>query len=161
MESEEKTTAVPKRNTHHGHALRRLRLAKGLTQKQLGELSHICQQQVSHYENEKEIEDNILKQFAKGLGVSVELIKELEEETPLVFYIENNTFDQENENSAGSKNVAINENSTNNYADKALYDALEQMQKLYEKGMQLYESSLQANNQLLQSLITSLGKQNK
>lgn len=159
MEAEGKKV-IQFKNVHQGHTLKRLRRARGITQKQLAQLMHLSQQQISYYEDQEEMEEKILNEFAKVLEVPVEMIKNLEEDTKLSFYIENNT--QENENSPNSMNGNnANNTTTNNYADKALYDALEQMQKLYEKGMQLYESSLQANNQLLQSLITILGKQNK
>ncbi|WP_106829441.1 helix-turn-helix domain-containing protein [Parabacteroides pacaensis] len=140
-------------NTHHGHAIRRLRHAQGLSQMQLGELVHLVQQRISYYEEKKEIDPEMLDRFAKALKVPVELIKNMEEDSKLSFYIENNTQNQENENSPDSSNIGINnDNSTNNYTDKALYTALEQMQKLYEKGMELYESSLQSNNNLLKTL---------
>lgn len=160
METGEKKD-IQSKNVHHGHTLKRLRRARGITQKQLAQLMHLSQQQISYYEEQEEMEEKILNEFAKVLEVPVEMIKNMEEDTKLSFYIENNT--QENENSPSS-NMQFGtdvRSTTNNYTDKALYDALEQMQKLYEKGMQLYESSLQANNQLLQSLITILGKQNK
>ena len=151
METKEETTNRPV-NTHHGHAICRLRRAQGLSQKQLGELVHLVQQRISYYEEKKEIDPEMLDRFAKALKVPVELIKNMEEDSQLSFYIENNT--QENENSPGNKNVTVNEsdNSTNNYTDKALYTALEQMQKLYEKGMELYANSLQSNNNLLKTL---------
>ena len=110
---------------------------------------HVSQQQISLYEEKDEIEERMLKQFSEVLEVPIDLIKNLEEDSKLSFYIENIT----NENSPGNNiGTSITDNSTNNYTDKALYTALEQMQKLYEKGMELYESSLQSNNQLLKTL---------
>ena len=151
MKTEEKKS-IQSGNVHHGHTIKRLRRARGITQKQLAQLIHVSQQQISLYEEKDEIEERMLKQFSEVLEVPVDLIKNLEEDSKLSFYIENNT--QENENSPGSKNVTVNEsnNSTNNYTDKALYTALEQMQKLYEKGMELYANSLQSNNNLLKTL---------
>ncbi|WP_106829566.1 helix-turn-helix domain-containing protein [Parabacteroides pacaensis] len=150
----EKDTIVSPKNVHHGHNIQRIRRVKGLTQKQLGDLVHMCQQQVSYYEKEEVIEDIIIKKFAESLGVSEDFIKEMEEETPLTVYIENNTISDISDNKGNVVGIVGGENTNNttNQNDQALYTALEQMQKLYEKGMELYESSLQSNNNLLKAL---------
>ncbi|WP_106829589.1 helix-turn-helix domain-containing protein [Parabacteroides pacaensis] len=156
METEEKTTKTAEKSSassksHHGHAIKRLRRDKKLSQKQLGDLISMCQQNVSHYEEEEKISDELLARFAKGLDVSVDLIKELEDEKPLAYYIENNTFSNK-DNSIASGNIGeIGSVTTTNQSDKALYTALEEMQKLYGKGMQLYENSIRLYDRLLQS----------
>ena len=156
METEKKET-VKRPNRHQGHAIKRLRIDKGLSQKQLGELVHIVQQRISFYEEQEEIDDEMLERFAQALGVTTDLIKELEDDKPFAYYIENNTVTNENNTTengnfatVGSLEGGLN---TNNYVDKALYTALEQMQKLYESSMQLcnqYFKTLEARVEALE-----------
>lgn len=76
---------------HHGHSVRRIRLASELTQRELGKRIGMSIQNIYRCESKEELSDDILAQFAKGLNVPVEFIKNLEEEEPM-FYFENNTF---------------------------------------------------------------------
>lgn len=143
------------KNTHHGHSVKRLRLERKLSQSELGKLIGMSQETVSRNEKKNEIEDAILEQFSKGLGVSKEFIKELEDDKPLTVYMENNTIT--NENSPGSKenigtNQEINDSGTNNYADKNLSAALEQMLQLYKVNMQLYDQLLNCTRKELEVL---------
>lgn len=126
METNDETQESPR--THHGHAIRRIRESRRLSQQKLGELTHMVQQNVSMYENQKVIKDQILDLFAAALHVDVELIKSMEDYSPDSYYMENNnsvsgnTF--ENECSATIAPSIINSDSvTNNYngADKELY----------------------------------------
>lgn len=89
MEIKEET----KRNTHHGHAIRRFRHTLGIKQEALAADMGISQTLVSFYEKKKTIEDDMIEKFAKALNVDPKLIKELEED-PVTFIIENNTFEK-------------------------------------------------------------------
>ncbi len=82
-------------NFHQGHAVKRLRRDNQLTQKELGDLIGLTQQAVGRFENEQVLDKDILERFAKGLNVSPDFIKELEDDRPLASYIENNTFTTE------------------------------------------------------------------
>ena len=154
METEKKET-VKRPNRHQGHAIKRLRIDKGLSQKQLGELVHIVQQRISFYEEQEEIDDEMLERFAQALGVTTDLIKELEDDKPFAYYIQNNTITNENnttESGTITGQIGENHSSTIN-PDKALYTALEQMQKLYESSMQLcnqYFKTLEARVEALE-----------
>lgn len=145
-----------KHTSHLGHAVRRLRVDKRLSQAQLGNLIGMSQEAVSRYENKVRIEDEVLKQFAKGLDVSVDLIKELEEDKPLVFYIENNTFSGNDTTIAAEYKPG---EITNNYIDKAFYDSLLQMQKLYENSIRLYDQLLQSTQEKIASLEKQIAQQ--
>lgn len=100
MNTEEKeemqTQAQCNPSNHHGHAIKRLRRDRGLTQKELASLIGMSPQTLSRYESQDVIDDDILKQVAKGLNASMELIKELSEDKSLAFYVENNTFSGNN-----------------------------------------------------------------
>lgn len=89
----------------------------------------------------KKSKKKILERFAKGLSVSPELIQELEDDEPAAFYIEHNTVT--NNNSPAQQSNFGSPNPISHYTpDKALYIALEQIQKLYESSMQLYREYL-------------------
>lgn len=139
MESE---TYPQKKRTHNGHAVRQLRVDKRLSQEEFGKLTGMTQPSVCRYEEKEKIEEHILERMAKALEVSVDFIKEMEEDKSLSYYIENNTFTD--------NNVGMANNSTiNNQSSQTLYTALEQMQKLYDSGMELYKNSLEAYQQVL------------
>lgn len=81
------------KNTHHGHAVKRFRHTLGMKQDILAVQLGTSQAMVSTYESKKVIEDEMIEKFAKVLGVSPGLIKELEED-PVTVIVENtnNTF---------------------------------------------------------------------
>lgn len=163
METTKEKTKVP-RNIHHGHAIRRIRLDEGLTQKELGELVCLVQQAVSTYEEQENIDDEMLGRFAKALKVPVELIKNLEDNKSLVEYIQNNNTFTNAEN--GTSVIAspfeggVN---TSYQADKNLFTALEQMQKLYSNSIELYDKLLKSTEEkisMLEKEISQLKKSN-
>lgn len=90
METEAKSPS--ERKTHHGHAVKRLRRDLGLSQEQLGKQIGMSQQTVCRNEEQKTIDDDTLERLAKGLGVSVDFIKNMEDEKPLVQYFQHNTY---------------------------------------------------------------------
>lgn len=160
METEVNTSA--KRKIHYGHAVKRLRTDRMLSQKEFGEKIGMSQQALCRYEDQEKIEDSVLERFAKGLGVSVEFIKELEEDKPLTFYIENNTISENTVDNTASSIIAVNnvnEDVTNNYqTDKALQVALEQLQKLYETNMQLYNQYFKSSQEKFDRLEKELSE---
>lgn len=126
METNDETQESPR--THHGHAIRRIRESRRLSQQKLGELTHMVQQNVSMYENQKVIKDQILDLFAAALHVDVELIKSMEDYSPDSYYMENNSISGNTVENMGSSTIAtnvVNDNEcvTNNYhgVDKELY----------------------------------------
>lgn len=140
METEENTSN--KKRTHHGHAVKRLRMDRRLSQKDLGNIIGMSQQALCRYEEQEKIDDLTLERLAKGLEVSVELIKELEEDKPFVEYIQNNTItDNTIENTKGTTLASNhNEGNTYNYTDdkETLHLILEKLQKVYESNVQMY-----------------------
>ncbi|WP_106830527.1 helix-turn-helix domain-containing protein [Parabacteroides pacaensis] len=152
MDTKEKTKE--KRDTHHGHAIKRLRLDRQLSQAQLGQKIGFTQQSISNYEDLPVIEDEILNRFAKGLDVSVDLIKELEEDKPMTYYIENNTFSDYGSIMTG------NGSTVNSTVDEKLYKSLlEQVQKLYDTNLKQIENLHATNTRLYQECIVSTQKE--
>lgn len=139
METEEKTL----KNTHHGHAVKRIRRTLGIKQDALAAEVGMSQTMISRYEQRKVIEDDVIEKIAKALNVSPEFIKEMEED-PVTVIIENNTFEK------GNNNVGyITDNTiTNNPIDEIL-GLNKEMQSLYERMLELEKEK----NTLLEKLL--------
>lgn len=157
METQEKTSASP--NTHHGHAVKRLRRDKQMSQKQLGDLIGMTQQAIYRYEKEKVLDEDIRERIAKGLGVSVDLINELEEDRPLAFYIENNKItntNYPNSSNITSASIGTMENPSigtmENPNDNALKMALDKLEHAYNLDRKQYEVSLNAYKEMVEFL---------
>lgn len=149
METQEKTSASP--HTHQGHAVKRLRRDRQMSQKQLGDLIGMTQQAIYRYEKEKVLDEDILERIAKGLGVSVELIKELEEDSPLAFYIENNKItntNYPNSSSITSGSIGTMENPN----DNSLKMVLDKLEHAYNLDRKQYETSLNAYKEMVELL---------
>lgn len=156
----ERKREVKDKKTHHGRAIQRLRHDQRLSQAEMGMKVGMTQSVVSAYENKEEIVDEILMRFAKVLNVSVEFIKELEEDKPMYFYMENNPVSANSGNgnfigNSGASHQVINQR------DEDLSAALKQMQKLYEENSQLYAKTIQLyeqNIRFLQERLANLEK---
>ena len=155
MEQAENTQV--KRNTHHGHAVRRLRQDRLLSQKELGDKVAMVQQTVSHYEDEERISDPILERFAKALEVSVDFIKELEDEKPMSVYVENNEV-----TNTDSASVVGNNNGTNSLthpADKELVETvLTDLKSVYKDNIKHFQECMELTRQQIAKLEEALGK---
>jgi transcriptional regulator with XRE-family HTH domain len=112
------------KNTHHGHAIKRIRHTMGVKQEVLASDMGISQAQISTYEHKKVIDDDLIDKFAKALNVAPEFIKELEED-PVTFIIENNTFGSGN-------NIGCDTVNINNPIEQIL-ELNKEMQSLYER----------------------------
>ena len=154
MEQAENTQV--KRNTHHGHALRRLRQDRRLSQKELGDKVAMVQQTVSHYEDEERISDPILERFAKALDVTVDFIKELEDEKPMSMYVENN----EVTNTESASFVGNNMGTTNlTSTDKELVQTiLTDLKSVYKDNIKHFQECMELTRQQIAKLEEALGK---
>lgn len=110
METKEQTF----KNTHHGHAVKRIRHTLGIKQEVLADMMGTTQARVSNFEQKKVLEDEIIDKLAKALNVAPQLIKELEED-PVTVIIENNRLDN---NSGSAYNYIAGDNIINNPIDK-------------------------------------------
>lgn len=147
---QEQVKGQSKSQTHHGHAIKRLRRDRGLSQKDLASLIGMSAQTLSSYEARDVIKDDILERVAKGLNVSVDLIKELEEDKTLAFYIENNTVTNENSsNFMGNNTVGTIENPKE---DKSLEIAFNKLEKAYQNSQKQYESTIEAYKEMVEIL---------
>ena len=156
MEQVENTQV--KRNTHHGHALRRLRLDRRISQKELGDKVGMVQQTVSHYEDEERISDPILERFAKALDVTVDFIKELEDEKPMSVYVENNEIT----NTTGTSYIIgsnIGPTTNNNQLDKEIVETvLTDLKSVYKDNIKHFQECMELTRQQIMKLEEALGK---
>ena len=157
MEQAENTQV--KRNTHHGHAVRRLRQDRRLSQKELGDKVAMVQQTVSHYEDEERISDPILERFAKALEVSVDFIKELEDEKPMSVYVENN----EMTNPTGTGYMMIGNNTgpitNHNQMDKEIVETvLTDLKSVYKDNIKHFQECMELTRRQIAKLEEALGK---
>lgn len=137
METKERTF----KNTHHGHAIKRIRHTLGIKQEVLADMMGTTQARISNSEQKKVLEDEMIDKFAKALNVASELITELEED-PVTVIIENNTF----EKGSGAAYNVINNNS----------DPVDQLIELSKEKTTLYERILELEkekNALLEQLL--------
>lgn len=143
METKEQTL----RNTHHGHAVKRIRHTLGIKQEVLADMMGTTQARISNSEQKKVLEDEMIDKFAKALNVAPEFIKELEED-PVTFIIENKTFEK-----GSMANISnFSEGNTNTITN----DPIEQILELSKEKTILYERMLELEKEksaLLEQLL--------
>lgn len=143
METKEQTL----KNTHHGHAVKRIRHTLGIKQEVLADMMGTTQARISNSEQKKVLEDEMIDKFAKALNVAPEFIKELEED-PVTFIVENHTF--EKDSMANISNFS--EGNTNTITN----DPIEQILELSKEKTVLYERMLELEKEksaLLEQLL--------
>jgi transcriptional regulator with XRE-family HTH domain len=101
---------------HIGRKICRIREIRGIKQEALAQELGITQQQVSRLEQSETVEEEVLEQIAKVLGVTSDAIHKFNEEA--VFNIINNTF---------------SDNSSNNNNYLCTINPLEKIIELYER----------------------------
>lgn len=143
METKEQTL----KNTHHGHAVKRIRHTLGIKQEVLADMMGTTQARISNSEQKKVLEDEMIDKFAKALNVAPEFIRELEED-PVSFIIEHNTFEK-----GSMANISnISEGNTNTITN----DPIEQILELSREKTILYERMLELEKEksaLLEQLL--------
>ena len=130
---------VKLKNTHHGHAIKRLRRTLGMKQDVLASLTGLSQTQISTYEQRKVINDTLLDKFAKALNVSSELIRQIEED-PVAMIVVNNTFLEGDD--TGKEN-------TNNNPLKQIIELANEKTALYERLLNLNKEMISGLERLL------------
>ncbi|GEM_PF-5041409 len=112
---------------HHGRNVRKIRLARGFTQKYMAMTMKVSQPTISCWEDLPVIDDKTLIPLAKTLKVDPELIKTMTED-PVVMQIENNTYTFHD---SSSNNTASRNGEGQGY--HIYYSAEEATRKLNEK----------------------------
>lgn len=119
-----KTSAKP---SHIGRKISKIRELRGMKQEALAIAIGVSQQTISTIENSEEVEEKVLVRIAEALEVSVEAVKNFNEDA--VF----NYFSTYNDNSSGPI--------TNN---QCTFNPLDKLIESYEENKRLYERLLQA-----------------
>ena len=135
------TEEPPKKKVHHGRNVKRLREMLGIKQETLAEKLALSQQTVSRFESQEELEDDILNKIADVLHISVDAIKNFNDDVAV--NIISNTF-----NNNEGQSVACHQYYNFNPIDKII--------KLYDEKMELYERMIkteQDKNALLERLL--------
>lgn len=150
METEVKSQT--ERKIHHGHAIKRLRRDKGLSQQEFGKLVGASQSKVGRDEDEAILNDKDLELYAKGLGVSVDFIKNMEDEKPLVEYIQNNN-NTYNVESGNFNNVIKEEGNTiyNGIDSSTLEKILDRLENLCKKNVEQCSEMIKGYIQLVEA----------
>lgn len=123
------TENITNRLHHLGRKVEKVRRLRGMTQAELGDLLSITKQAVSKMEQSEKIEDERLDKIASALGVTVEGLKEFNEET--VLYNTNNFYEN-----CGVKNAIGNNQTFNNFP---LEQTIELFEKLLDKQREQFE----------------------
>ena len=121
-------TSTKPSNTHIGRKISRIRELRGIKQETLASELGVSQQSVSRMEQSEVLEDDVLENIAKILGVTTEAIKNFSDEAVVNYF---NTFNQ----SVSSSNFGHNNTCTFNPLDK-LMELVEENKKLYERLLQ-------------------------
>lgn len=132
------TENITNRLHHLGRKVERVRRLRGMTQTELGDLLGITKQAISKMEQSEKIEDERLDKIATALGVTVEGLKEFNEET--VLYNTNNFYEN-----CGVKNAIGNNQTFNNFP---LEQAIELFEKLLDKQREQFENLKKAKEQM-------------
>jgi len=126
METETYSNAV-----HLGRKIERVRRLRGMNQTELGDLLGITKQAVSKMEQTEKIDDDRLKEIATALGVTMEGLKNYNEET--VLYNTINFYEN-----CGVKTSAVSNNHTfNNFP---IEKAVELFEKLLDREREKFEN---------------------
>lgn len=131
------TQSSPK--VHHGRNIKRLREILGIKQEVLAAEFNITQQAVSDLEKKKQLSDEILDRVAKVLKISVETIKNFNDEAT-VNIIANSYRDVFRDNSS-----IISYQPTINQSDKHV-EILERLLKAEQEKNALLENLLRRKN---------------
>jgi transcriptional regulator with XRE-family HTH domain len=148
MRKTDTMTASREKNIHQGRNVKRFREMRGLKQEGLAwELGDDWnQKKVSLLESKEEIEPAILEQLAQALKIPVEALTDLDEDSAI--NIISNTV---NNNDHATGNSLLNYYPNINPVDKWL-EALEEIKKLNNEKIELYERMLKDKNDMIEKL---------
>lgn len=117
-----KTIAKP---SHIGRKISKIRELRGMKQEALAMAIGVSQQTISNIENSEEVEEEVLLKIAEALEVSVEGIRNFNEET--VLNIISNTFTSNDTSTLNAINIQPSFNTVDKIVE--LYERLLQAEK--------------------------------
>ena len=129
--------AMPEASTHIGRKISRIRELRGMKQEALAAELGISQQAVSKMEQSEKIEEEVLEKIAKVLGVTVDAVKNFDEEK-VIYNIQNN-FEGSNNNGS-------------NIGYQFAFNPIDKLIEAYEENKRLYERLLQSEKEKVEIL---------
>ncbi len=126
---------------HLGRNISRIRELRDMKQEALAMAVGVTQQTISHMENSATVDEDKLEKIAEALGVSVEAIKNFNDDNLISYF---NTFNE----------VVSNSHFGNN--NNCTFNPLDKLMESHEENKQLYERLLQAEkekNEYLEKLL--------
>lgn len=128
---------------HLGRKISRIRELKGMKQETLASVMGLSQQAISKLEQSEHVDDDRLEEVGKALGVSVEAIKNFDEEAII--------------NIIGNYVTNVNDHGTGQvFQLHPIINPIEKLVEVMEENRKLYESLLQAEREkveLMQKLL--------
>jgi transcriptional regulator with XRE-family HTH domain len=131
------TMSTATKPNHIGYKIGRIRELRGLKQEYMAHQLNVSQQTISKIEQSETIDEEMLNQISKVLGVSAEGIKNFSEDA--VF----NYFNNFNDNS-------VNHGPFNN--NQCTFNPLDKLVDLFEEHKKLYERLLQSEREKVELL---------
>lgn len=118
----EETASSSKKRLSIGQKVERIRLFRGVKQEYVANKLGISQQQYSKIEQQEKIEDDVLEKIAEILGVTMETIKNFDDDK--VTYNINNFYD--------IHDIEIKDNASSNFVAQQ-FNPIEKINELYER----------------------------
>ncbi len=137
-------TATQPLSNHIGRKIGRVRELRGMKQEALALEIGVSQQTISEIERSEVVKDETLEKVAKALGVSVEGIKNFNEEA--VLNIISNTFTSNDTSTLNAINFQPN------------FNPIEKIVQLYDEKIALLERLLQSEREKVELLKNSKGE---
>ena len=137
-------TATKPLSNHIGRKIGRVRELRGMKQEALALEIGVSQQTISEIERSEVVKDETLEKVAKALGVSVEGIKNFNEEA--VLNIISNTFTSNDTSTLNAINFQPN------------FNPIEKIVQLYDEKIALLERLLQSEREKVELLKNSKGE---
>ncbi len=128
---------------HIGRKIERLREMKGMKQETLASKIGVSQQTISRIESSEQVEEDKLKQIAAALDLTVEAIKDFNEEGYFNNYNSHHTFND-------SSSMNNNFNCTFNPIDKIM-ELVDENKKLYQQLLKEKETVIEILQELRKS----------
>jgi len=128
-------TSTKPSNTHIGRKISRIRELRGIKQEALAAELGVSQQTVSRMESSEIIEDDVLENVAKILGVTADAIKNFSEEAVINYF---NTFYDHSFSNASA---------TTFQPSHCTFNPLDKMVELFEENKKLYERLLESEKE--------------
>ena len=139
-------TAMPNHKVHEGRNIKRFREMLGIKQDALAFDLNMSQQAVSLLEQRETIDTPLLQKISALLKIPVEAIQNFDEEQAVNIIA--NTVNTVNDNATGQ---VFQINPTINTSEKWM-EALEEIKKLNEEKIALYERMLQQQKEMIEKL---------